>query len=642
MIAEMVHFRILGLKSDIKELIEHIRDLGVFHITEEDNGPPSVATKGPVIEKMRFLRASLLGLLEDLGWKDWDNLDWDSVGYLREVVPLDDIGPLDEIEKSLVEFKERLNEIKDEIKSLEESVVALKQVYRLTSYFQPFFVTEKNKGYKVSLWLVNSSKLPNLLKTLETNIRNIIPAGQRPFMGYKTLPQGKDLTLLALSVVAEINPTVSKIIEDLGGVPYRALKSDLSDLILESPNMTQMELKWLPKKLAQAKKTFEDTRREWGPRLAALYTLMDERLESLALERKLIREGEYFTLNAWVPRSNLEEVISSLKERFKDRILITWRSPKPEEWDEVPVLLENPKWARPFEVFLKLLPLPGYKSMDPTPLIAIFFPLFAGCMIGDVGYGIIFLLCGIWLKARNRERNGLLCDILQILINISIFSILWGFLYGEFFGDLGHRLLHLKPLWVERTRGVVPVMAFAVALGFTHVMLGLMLGAYEGIKCNNKRHVCERIGTISIILGAVIFVADQAKITHIDLLWPAIALLVFGLTLLARGGGLTGLVETIGSIGNILSYIRIAAIGLSSAILAMVATKFLDVFGASFFGIMLALLIHLLNLIIAIVGSALHSARLHYVEFFGKFYEGKGNKYKPFSRRRETAWKRPY
>ena len=166
---------------------------------------------------------------------------------------------------------------------------------------------------------------------------------------------------------------------------------------------------------------------------------------------------------------------------------------------------------------MKLLPLPGYKSVDPTALIAIFFPMFAGCMIGDIGYGIIFLLCGIWAKRRNGGNNGLLCDISQILINVSILSILWGFLYGEFYGDLGHRLLHLRPIWVERTQGVIPVMAFAVALGFTHVTLGLIFGAYEGLKSNNKRHIYERVGTIFMILGIIAFVADRAKIIQIDL-----------------------------------------------------------------------------------------------------------------------------
>ncbi|MCD6182817.1 MAG: V-type ATP synthase subunit I, partial [Thermovirga sp.] len=116
--------------------------------------------------------------------------------------------------------------------------------------------------------------------------------------------------------------------------------------------------------------------------------------------------------------------------------------------------------------------------------------------------------------------------------------------------------------------------------------------------------------------------------------------LFVGVVLLIVGGGVGALAESIGSIGNILSYVRIAAIGLSSAILAAVATKFLDVLGMSIFGLFLALALHLLNFVLAIAGSSLHSARLHYVEFLGKFYEGGGKPYKPFSRRRFKKWKK--
>ncbi len=639
MITDMVNLKIIGLKSDGKDLLEHIRDLGVLHIEEEKEYYQ--VTEEPLIEKMRFLRAGVLGLLEDLGWKDLDNPDWGLVESLREIVPLNDIAVLEEIEKSLMEFKERLSEMTDEVRALEESTVALKQVHYIATHFHSFFSEEKKNEKVVSLWLVDSSKLDNLLKGLERTIRSLTPVVERPYLNHKAISQGENFLVLALSVNPESSSAVSKLMEEFGCISYLVPKTAMDELALESPNASQMELKWLPKKLAQAKTTLDAAKREWGPRLAALYVILDEELELLVLEKKFSGGGELFTLNGWVPLSALEDTVSSLKHRFGERILATWRAPEPQEWPKVPILLKNSKWAKPFELFLKLLPMPGYKSIDPTALIAIFFPFFAGCMIGDIGYGIVFGLIGLWMFKKYRNRSAMMMNVSQILMNIAILSILWGFLYGEFFGDLGHRLIHLKPLWVERTEGIIPVMAFTIALGMAHILLGLALGAYEGVRHNKKRHVYERLGTLFTLLGILLFIVNHMDLVNLNFMWAALVFLVFGLAFLIKGRNLAGLIETIGSIGNILSYIRIAAIGLSSAILAMVATKFVDVLGVSFFGILLAFSIHLLNLIIAIAGSVLHSARLHYVEFFGKFYEGVGNKYKPLKRRRGTAWKKP-
>lgn len=641
MIAEMIHLKIIGLQKDSKDLIEHIRDLGVFHVEIEEAVEYRQIADEPMVEKMKFLRAGILGLLEDLSWNDWSSLPQDLVESLGNAVHLDDMAALDEIEKSLVEFKGRLSEMAHEIKALEESIFALKQVHYIANHFYNFFTEEKKRGKAISFWLVETDKISGLLKKLERKIRSATPVVERPYVNHKLLSQGENISIMALSVDQDKISAVHEIMDEFGCISYTMPKTVAGESTIESPMAAQMELKWLPERLERAKKTLDSTKEEWGPRLAALYILIDDRLESLILEKKLSSEGEIFTLTGWIPSSEFEKVKSSLKNRFGERVLITWRSPEPREWPKVPILLDNPRWAKPFELFLKLMPMPGYKSTDPTAFIAIFFPLFAGCMIGDIGYGLIFLLIGLFSLKAFRRKNPILKGVSQILINISVMSIIWGFLYGEFFGDLGHRLFHMEPLWVERTHGIIPVMGFTVSLGVAHVILGLALGAYEGVKYKNKHHTYERLGTLFTLLGIVLFVVGYFNLIELNLIPFVVALLVTGLALLIKGGNLSGFVETIGSVGNVLSYIRIAAIGLSSAILAMVATKFVDVLGVTFFGILLAVLIHLLNLIIAIAGSVLHSARLHYVEFFGKFYEGKGKQYRPIKRRRGTAWRKP-
>jgi V/A-type H+-transporting ATPase subunit I len=172
-------------------------------------------------------------------------------------------------------------------------------------------------------------------------------------------------------------------------------------------------------------------------------------------------------------------------------------------------------------------------------------------------------------------------------------------------------------------------MVFTLGLGVFHVVLGLLLGLVQGIR-NRQRHVwIEKLGNLVVLAGLIgAMVAVKGWLPD-KVFTLSVTMLVVGIVLLLAGGGIGGLVESIGAVGNILSYVRIAAIGLSSAILAMVATQFVDVFGVTMLGILLAL-----------AGSGLHSARLQYVEFFGKFYSGGGNDYKPFARRRLRSWKK--
>ncbi|HCP07931.1 MAG TPA: ATPase, partial [Synergistaceae bacterium] len=234
----------------------------------------------------------------------------------------------------------------------------------------------------------------------------------------------------------------------------------------------------------------------------------------------------------------------------------------------------------------------------------------------------------------------ILNDVGAILLYIAAWSIFWGVAYGEAFGDLGHRLLHLEPLWLERSQVVIPVMIFTISLGFAHVLLGFIMGMIQGLRTGHRHLWLERLGNILIFMALLTGMILVKGWLPGQLFTVPVTLLVLGLALLLAGGGMGGLVEALGSVGNVLSYVRIAAIGLSSAILAMVANSFVDSMGVTFVGIFMAMTIHLLNFVLAIAGSSLHSARLQYVEFLGKFYSGGGTRYKPFSRRKPELWKK--
>jgi V/A-type H+-transporting ATPase subunit I len=166
------------------------------------------------------------------------------------------------------------------------------------------------------------------------------------------------------------------------------------------------------------------------------------------------------------------------------------------------------------------------------------------------------------------------------------------------------------------------------------------VGFLRGLSSRHKKHALEKLGEILVILALLTVLTVVRGFLPSGAFPAGMALLVVGLILLCAGGGIGGLIESMSSFGHILSYVRIGAIGLSSAILAVAASKFVDVLGVSVLGIFIAFAIHLLNFVLAFAESGLHAARLHYVEFMGNFYEADGTAYNPFRYRRNLPWKR--
>jgi V/A-type H+-transporting ATPase subunit I len=180
-----------------------------------------------------------------------------------------------------------------------------------------------------------------------------------------------------------------------------------------------------------------------------------------------------------------------------------------------------------------------------------------------------------------------------------------------------------------------------VGIGAVHITLGLILGLWEAIKEKSRNHMLERGGMLLGLIALFFIVGILAEFLPKSLLTPAISALIVGIGLLGASlgwlGVLMGPIEFIGLIGNVLSYLRIAAIGLASVYLAKAANDVAGMIGNLVVGVIIAVLIHALNLVLGAFSPTIQSLRLHYVEFFRKFFMGGGRPYKPFrSQQRST------
>jgi V/A-type H+-transporting ATPase subunit I len=347
--------------------------------------------------------------------------------------------------------------------------------------------------------------------------------------------------------------------------------------------------------------------------------------------------SEYtFVIMGWIPKKYLNKTRLALHDAFGDRVVINVLDVKAEDMDDAPVFYDNPRWVRPFELIMQLVAPPRYREVDPSPILAIFFPLFFGIMVGDIGYGILIL--AIALAIRHRYMAVAFAKSLaDILIISSLPTIFFGFLFGEFFGDLGETMGWIHPVTLlgiswNRVDAMIPMLAFAITLGVIHVFFGLAIGIRNAIVRKSRKHLMEKTGMLLMISALIILILVLGGFAPDTLVWPVVILMVVSLPLILLGAGVFGTIEVMSTAGNILSYTRLMAIGMASVILAMVANRLSGAFGIAIIGIVVAILLHTLNLVLAMFSPSIHAVRLHLVEFFSKFYEGGGVVYRPFKK----------
>jgi V/A-type H+-transporting ATPase subunit I len=378
--------------------------------------------------------------------------------------------------------------------------------------------------------------------------------------------------------------------------------------------------------------------RNWYPKLSVLKEVLEDRNEELSVFTKFGQTDYTFVMIGWVPKKQLANTKNALKEAFEGRVIVNDLEVSREENYNAPACYDNPRLVKPFESLSGLIGTPRHGEIEPTLLLALFFPFFFGLMVGDIGYGICILVFALVVRWFYGRRSHTIKQLMNILIICSIPTIFFGYLYGEFFGNLGQTMGWIQPVTIagttlNRIDIIVPLILFTVAIGVFHVFFGLSLGVVNARRRGNQKLVCTRVGMGLVLASIIVILLAIVAVVPSILVAPGILMLVIGLPLILYGGGIAGAVEVISTFTNVLSYARLMAIGMASVVLALVANEMGGSLGIVAIGVLIAVLLHGLNVVLCMFSPSIQALRLHIVEFYSKFYEGGGRPYDPFKRR---------
>jgi V/A-type H+-transporting ATPase subunit I len=383
----------------------------------------------------------------------------------------------------------------------------------------------------------------------------------------------------------------------------------------------------------------DEQEKELSSNLSDLKILHDllslEEKKNQAIQTGSVDSGLAFMAQGWIP--------ASLADEFTRRALkvapscaIEIREPLDDE--DPPVALQNKPFATAFEPVVEGFALPNYRGIDPTAVMAPFYACLFGMMVSDAGYGLLMALV-LWLYLKINRIKIKNAKMLYLLLFGGLATVVWGIVYNTIFGfNPIPRLATYFPL--DSVNDPMPVMAVCIIVGALHLFAGVGVAAYMNAKKGDwVAVVSDQLSWAILLIGLGLLVSPWAHVGK----WLAIVGAGIILLMTARDqknpikrilGGLGALYGITSWVSDLLSYMRLFGMGLATGVIGMVFNTLIGmVWSGGLIAKALAIVLfvgcHLFNLGINALGAYVHSCRLQYIEFFGKFYEDGGVAFRP-------------
>ena len=532
--------------------------------------------------------------------------------------------------EELKSLDESLNNYKNEITKLEGEINNLNPWSSFDASFDDL------KALKFCSYFLGS--IPK--KTKETFKEELNNSIQEYY--YEEISEIKDSAYILLVVYKDYDEQSLEMLKKYGFNNTPFTYDDTPQNIIKEKRDKIFELNKKEEEIIFKVKNYKDKIEE----LELYYEFFENEIKKGEALANFVKTDKVVALLGWVPFSMKDDFETLIEKVAGNSYYIEFQ--EPEEEDNVPVLLKNNKFAEPYEIVTSMYSLPIYKEVDPTPIMAPFFFVFFGMMLSDAGYGLtMFLGSLLALKLLPLEENAK--KFMRLFLSISISTMAWGVIYGSYFGDMPKFFTPngIKPLWVDPSLSPMSVLAVAAVMGIIHIYTGLGIKAYELIKDGKPLDAFFDVGFWYFTLTGALLLLGKSLV-GVEVLgvigkYMAIAGAVGLVATQGREnksiigkffGGLFGLYNITGYLGDLLSYSRLLALGLATGLIGSSFNLMVKLLGKGVFAIVFGLIIflfgHVFNIAINVLGAYVHACRLQYLEFFGKFYNGGGKAFTPF------------
>ncbi len=656
-IVQMQRINICALKKNRKAILERLQELGAMEIDiqlEDDSlgEKQDVASSRALFERRAQTADQALAILNT---------------YVPEKKGmLDSLAGKPLVEKELFEkaaenqdqYMATASRIVTLDKQIAESKAAVLKVQNQVEALAPWLsltVPVSYTGTQKTAVLIGTMPNPQDQQSILNLLAGAVPDVEA--VDVELISTDKDFTYLAVICMKQDAGKVEEVLRTGGfskpSSPVQKIPEEYKKDLEAEIAKAQEQVKQLESELAECAVSRQD--------LELISDYYRTRAEKYRILGEIPQTASTFAISGYVPAAKADAIVKELSEHYGAAA----ETEGIKEEEEPPVLLHNNRFSESVEGVLASFGLPAKGEIDPTFFTSIFYVFLFGLMLSDAAYGLIVsLACGIVLLKFPRMETNLRKSV-QLFFWCGLSTLFWGVLFGGYFGDaldvisetfFGHKI-SIPALWFVPLNEPMRMLLYSMLFGVIHLFTGLALKGYMYIRDHKYMDfVCDVIFWYMLLLGLIGLLIPSSMFAGIagkQIVFPAAlnaaakwsAILgAVGIVLFSGRSsknpalrialGAYDLYNITGWLSDVLSYSRLLALGLATGVIASVVNQMGSMGGKSIGGVILFIIVfvigHVFNMAINLLGAYVHTCRLQYVEFFGKFYEGGGKPFEPF------------